>query len=331
MGLEHDGEIGPYRGWPRSSRILLLVCAAAVILTAIAAVSSVKLSHRYHYDEGLHTLEQFLDAATSGASSWQEFAAPKFIDEFRDTTPLWGVPEAADALELDISYSVESVTPSSTSGVNNAHYLEAVVEFTYEYGVAESRISTTFYETFWVARPFYYQEHDDSFQPSHYGTLEGIGPWKVVDFSSVADTDHRSIETSAQSASDPSLISQLSGCSSSHVVLKNLSNEVRQSGQFTPTCITTKNMNTIASAQVQKVFAEEMPYILDRSVYEDTTELPRWERITDITATSKNRTEVSVLTQYRATINKQNYVVTTALWETHPEFIYTLVSVVVVK
>lgn len=170
---------GKPRIWTKVTVAMLVSCLVVIIAAAFGGYTLVQRAHAQSEEKPLQILEEFLSSTAQGDAGWQEFASPRIVEEYPASTPFRGDEATAQALQMDVNYSIADFSLSHPRE-ERSYFARAVVEFTYHYNVLDEPHTTSVVQLVWLTRPLFYDGGDTPGTISLIAEPDRAGPWKVT-------------------------------------------------------------------------------------------------------------------------------------------------------
>lgn len=314
---------------------LLITALALIVAAAVGGFALVKYTHSQKANDAERVLEEFLDAAIDGDPAWRDVAAPRLTNRFPVSAPFRGDDATAQALSFDLDYDIVGLEFSNLKPAQS-HYALALVEFTYDFAIADDSHTTSFLQAVWVSRPFFY-DGEQGAQAWKLGERPAkVGEWKVTWYG--PPRPHQFTEDSPEEFSTTLMYTgkdddEFDSCSDASRVLAEISDHARAENKFASSCLYRINRAEIGESVSLESVARGFPFVVHdhllTAITRERAYLP--EELLQINMKSRTGPLASPFLQFLISGEKSEYVITLALADADDESGYQIVSIQVVE
>ncbi len=323
----HRSRCGPAArppAWTKATTATLLACLLLTIAAPAGSAVLVQRAHAENDEEPVRVLDGFLEAALRGDRGWEAFAAPRIAEEFAVSDPFRGERSTAQALEMDIEYSILDFRLSAHN-TERSHYAQALVEFTYDYAVLEERHHASVVQLIWLTRPFYYPGRDGPATPAPASEPERVGPWKVTAIGAAGEEHERQgpprSTTSLEATEAPE--GDTLHCGSPAAVLAEMSESSRRTNSAVSSCLYGEDGAFAGGEEISREDLGKVFPLIDE--FRERT-LP--EELVHIRTGANDTAQVfAPFEQYLIPAGEEDYVLTIAPLTDGEETVYRVISI----
>lgn len=323
----HRSQCGPAArppAWTKATTATLLACLLLIIAATAGSAVLVQRAHAENDEEPVRVLEGFLAAALRGDRGWEAFAAPRIAEEFAVSDPFRGERATAQALEMDLEYSILDFRLSAHN-TERSHYAQALVEFTYDYALLEERHRASVVQLIWLTRPFYYPGRDAPATPAPASEPERVGPWKVTAIGAPGEEHNRKgpHRSTTSLAATEAREGDERHCGSPAAVLAEMSERSRRSNSADSSCLYGQDGAIVGGEEISR---EDVGKVFP--LVNEFTERTLPEELVHIRTGMNEAAQVfAPFEQYLIPAPEEDYVLTIAPLTNGGQMVYRVISI----